>query len=231
MSKIQMLGLTLVCIGNLNGAAAAAGAAGMGAVDFAVLDGGESYGPYRDNPEQFMMDLDTILYDGEIPKEITSEKFTYILEAIAEQRRGGRLKDLPEKFTSLLLNMVHTPYLNRYITTNSVRALVAAGANVNLQDKTGKTALMNAVLHNNTEIVRVLVAARADLNLKDYYGWTALSEAAKEGYTEIVRVLIAAGADPDTLTPEQRARFAQEIEDGLRIWRERVGGAAAAGTQ
>src|SRR3989338_9571623 len=121
--KIQILGLTLVCIGNLNGAAA--GAAGTGA---AIHDEGESYGPYSDNPGQFMADLNTVFYEGEMPKEVTPEQFVYILESIAEQRRGGRLENLPEKFTSILLNMVHTPHSNRYITTNSVRALVAAGA-------------------------------------------------------------------------------------------------------
>src|SRR3990167_8208628 len=105
MNKMQIFGLTLVCICGLNGAAA--GGAPTGAV---YPYDRESFGPYRENPDQFMMDLNTVLYDGKVPEEITPERFIYILESIAEQRREGRLENLPEEFNSIWLNMVLTPY-------------------------------------------------------------------------------------------------------------------------
>ena len=81
--------------------------------------------------------------------------------------------------------------INFKLVLNSIKN----GADVNLQDEDGNTALMWAVSSAYTEAVKALIAANADVNLQNIYGETALMWAASKGDTEIVKVLIAAGAD------------------------------------
>jgi ankyrin repeat protein len=61
-----------------------------------------------------------------------------------------------------------------------VRMLVAAGADVNAQDKSkgGLTALMVAALAGNADIAKMLIAAGADVNAKRTNGVTVLMAAA-----------------------------------------------------
>ena len=77
---------------------------------------------------------------------------------------------------------------------NIVELLLDAGADVNLQDNYGRTALMEPSGLGYIETVRLLLEAGADVNLQDNYGWTALYHASRTGRTEIVRLLRAAGA-------------------------------------
>ena len=106
--------------------------------------------------------------------------------------------------------------------TNIVQLLLRAGAEVNLIDNNGWTALMSA---NNRDVIRVLVDAGADPDAMDVngwtalmllddldlvavllaegagidkensYGWTALMWAAFNGFGEKVKLLLGAGAD------------------------------------
>ena len=75
-----------------------------------------------------------------------------------------------------------------------VKALIAAGADVNAKNNYGFTALMEAALMGHTEIAKALIAAGADVNAKSNRGETALMDAASMGHTEIVKILKAAGA-------------------------------------
>ncbi len=76
-----------------------------------------------------------------------------------------------------------------------VRSLVAGGAAVNHQDRSGMTPLMAASANGHLDIVQALVAAKADVNLKDASGRTALMAAAANRQVEIASALIAAKAD------------------------------------
>ena len=55
-----------------------------------------------------------------------------------------------------------------------VKELIASGADMNLQNKCGETALILATKEGYFNIVKELVEAGADVNLKDDYGMTAL---------------------------------------------------------
>lgn len=82
--------------------------------------------------------------------------------------------------------------------TASVRALLAAGANVEARDGQGRTALLaatHAAPSVGTEAARLLIAAGADVNAKDGIGDSPYLYAAAEGRNDILRMTLAAGAD------------------------------------
>ena len=71
----------------------------------------------------------------------------------------------------------------------SLRALLAAGADVNAANKSGQTALMVAAVMGHGEIVVSLIEAGADPHLRDRLGLTALEWATRRGFPEVSRLL------------------------------------------
>ena len=69
--------------------------------------------------------------------------------------------------------------------------MIAAGADLNIQGKSGATALMKAIYYGygHTETVKVLIAAGADLNIQDNNGKTALDIAKQKGNQDIINLL------------------------------------------
>jgi uncharacterized caspase-like protein len=91
----------------------------------------------------------------------------------------------------------------QYGYTETVKTLLDKGANVNVKDGDGRTALMIAVRYGHTEIVKVLLDRRADVNAKDNDGWTALIWAIGPvvwygqggGHIETIKMLLDRGAE------------------------------------
>uniref|UniRef100_A0A8D3B6M9 Ankyrin repeat domain-containing protein 34B-like n=1 Tax=Scophthalmus maximus TaxID=52904 RepID=A0A8D3B6M9_SCOMX len=82
-----------------------------------------------------------------------------------------------------VINMIFTP--NRYLLEN--------GADPNIQDKTGKTALMHACLEQaGSEILSLLLSSGADPTLEDHAGLSALVYAVNLGKRDVLRVLMDA---------------------------------------
>jgi ankyrin repeat protein len=75
-----------------------------------------------------------------------------------------------------------------------IRALIKAGADVNVKNKYGVSPLMIAAANGHTEIVTALLEANADVNAAHTDGSTPLWVAAANGHTEIVTALLAAEA-------------------------------------
>ena len=86
--------------------------------------------------------------------------------------------------------------------TDTVRALLEKGADVNAKNKYDDTALIHAAYAGDTDTVAVLLEKGADVNAKDDMGRTALIEAARQGRTETVRALLEVGADVTTRDKE-----------------------------
>ena len=80
--------------------------------------------------------------------------------------------------------------------TKAVEALLAEGADVNVKDGIGFTALFGAARSGHIETVKLLLAKGADPNVKlPTSGTTALMYAALNGHNDIVVALLDKGAD------------------------------------
>jgi hypothetical protein len=90
--------------------------------------------------------------------------------------------------------------------TTKLRTLLTRGADANVRDRHGFSALMKAALYGDPAIVDMLMQRGADLNASDENGWTPLSERKKyhwlncpkscsaPGRADIAELLIRAGA-------------------------------------
>ena len=80
----------------------------------------------------------------------------------------------------------------------AARALIEQGADVNLPEPDGTTALHWAAHRNDLELGAALLAAGADPNAVNDYGATPMSEAAVSGDAALVAMLLEAGADAES---------------------------------
>ena len=78
--------------------------------------------------------------------------------------------------------------------TGAIQALVEYGADVNLSNENGWTALLSAASCGHTEVVRLLLSLGANAEAADKGGDTPRTMAAKEGHDEVARLLKEAGA-------------------------------------
>jgi ankyrin repeat protein len=80
-------------------------------------------------------------------------------------------------------------------SSDIVKRLIAAGADVRAVDAAKMTVLHSAAGGNDTETIRQVVDAGADVNAADFAGFTALIHAASNRNLDAVRLLLAKGAD------------------------------------
>ena len=97
--------------------------------------------------------------------------------------------ETPDGMTALMLAVWHQ-------REQTVRTLLARGADKDHQDKDGDTSLHGAAWFGNTKILGMLLDAGANPNVKNKLGGTALMWAAAYGQDEAVQILLAKGADP-----------------------------------
>jgi ankyrin repeat protein len=101
--------------------------------------------------------------------------------------------------TALMWVILHCKAKNK---EKIIKQLIEAGANVNLQDNYGYTALMHAATKSTDNTVKMLINTGADVNLQNKYGYTALMYAATKSTENTVKMLIDAGADVNLLDSE-----------------------------
>lgn len=120
--------------------------------------------------------------------------------------------------------------MNRY--TELAIALIEAGAELDVQDDFGRTALSYAISYGegepNTELAESLIRAGADVNRADNHGDTPLLKAAYHPYPELIQLLVDKGAKVDVIndygeTPLSIATD-QGLEENVRILTQAGGG-------
>ena len=73
-----------------------------------------------------------------------------------------------------------------------VKLVLQAGANPNLQQQGGYTALHEAAMHNSVERAQALLDAGADRTIRDDDGLTAAEMAAQKGNREVLEIILQA---------------------------------------
>jgi ankyrin repeat protein len=85
---------------------------------------------------------------------------------------------------------------------DTVRNLIASGADVNGTASDGSTSLLWAAYQSDPEMAKALIAAGADTNVANKYGVTPLLEASRVGNAAVIAVLLEGGADVELAHPE-----------------------------
>ncbi len=100
-----------------------------------------------------------------------------------------------------------------------VQVLVEGGANINVADKTGNYALINAARNNNSELVKYLISKGADYNVKDARGHSVL-DIAKSTSNQAIISLIQQKVDEEEArkaalsSPENFVKLAENYTTG-----------------
>ena len=111
--------------------------------------------------------------DGTTPLHIAA--LLYSDREIRNQIQQGDLKDIPRL----------------------LEVLLSAGADPNIKDKKGNTALHDAVLGSDEEVVLLLIQSGADVNASNNEGVTPLCFASGMGLPRVVSALLERGANPN----------------------------------
>lgn len=95
-----------------------------------------------------------------------------------------------------------------------LQLLIRSGADVNLVDNVGQTALMQIGEQATSDIVWDLINAGAKVNLADHDGDTALTEAASSNDSDVVKTLLDAGAQVNQQNNDGQTALMKAAENG-----------------
>ena len=98
--------------------------------------------------------------------------------------------------------------------TETVKALLRNGADVNAQNLEGRTALMFAVINFRTDTVKTLLQFGADVNVQAHCGCTPLTLAACSGDIGITQALLSSGADANKVCRPGKTALSVAEEHG-----------------
>ena len=112
-----------------------------------------------------------------------------ILQALTDARYPLETKT-PEGYTALILSAYDGH-------PDSLKMLIAAGADPCAYDRHGNTALMGALFKGDKRIAAMLIDTHCAIDQTNYAGETALSFAALFGRLDMLPFLVAHGADPN----------------------------------
>ena len=87
--------------------------------------------------------------------------------------------------------------LNTESILEIIKLLISSGADLDLCNSSGNTALIQAIQSNNLTVAYLLIKSKADLNIQGKYEGTALHEACSLQNGELVETLLKNGANPN----------------------------------
>ncbi|XP_053687301.1 uncharacterized protein LOC128736832 [Sabethes cyaneus] len=98
---------------------------------------------------------------------------------------------------------------------DSIRNLVAAGANINTTDEDGQTALMILLDKGFLDAANYLMMENVDVKVADSHGQTPLHFAAKKGLFEIFETLVDKGAEIDAADKNGKTALMLSLDRGF----------------
>jgi len=149
---------------------------------------------------QVQKTLKELGYDPGLPDGVWGKKTTAAVKSFQSDnglpvtgQLDARTKAmLTSRKPSFQLSLIEAVKENHIIT---VKALLAAGADVNATDKFAETLLHMAAVRGHKEMSSMLIAEGANVDARDERGLTPLHAAAWGGHKEILVLLINKGAD------------------------------------
>jgi ankyrin repeat protein len=115
----------------------------------------------------------------------------------------------PQGYTALIL----AAYDNQ---ADTLRQLLAAGANACVADRNGNTALMGAIYKGEIDIARTLMGTQCNIDQTNNAGETALAFAALFGRFQLLPELVKKGADPNHIDARGSTAMQTVIAQGNR---------------
>ena len=100
---------------------------------------------------------------------------------------------------SRFLIVLHSLWIKSKLLLSIFRYLLSKGADVNLRNNIGNSALILAAEHGHIDIVDVLVDAGADVKMQNDYGQSALMLATENGHLQVVELLATLTQDSNQL--------------------------------
>ena len=101
--------------------------------------------------------------------------------------------DVNKKYGDAQKTLLH--YSIEDWNTNAILQLLEKGADIDAQDRYGRTPLMAAVSINNLEVAEILLKKGANPNLGDINGVTALRMARNSRHPDMIKLLKEFGAN------------------------------------
>ncbi|MCG7854010.1 MAG: ankyrin repeat domain-containing protein, partial [Methanosarcinaceae archaeon] len=106
---------------------------------------------------------------------------------------ANNLKETPLQLACRGISDLELEEVTKWEAT--IKLLLDKGAQVNTQDRDGRTPLMEAAVHEAPRVVETLLKHGAAVNTQDKKGWTALMKAADGNQVAVIKVLAGQGAD------------------------------------
>jgi ankyrin repeat protein len=141
------------------------------------------------------------VYLTTLNKKLAEKDRFALAPRIKEWKKAHPLPVVPEKtaeekkklfLTERLAMEISSPdYLDRSYDLEGIKALIAAGADINM----AKGLLSNTARRGHLDMVQTLVEGGADVNIADARGSTPLAAAARAGHADIVKYLLSKGAN------------------------------------
>ena len=105
---------------------------------------------------------------------------------------------ITQETESVIMEEMNEPLLHAAESgdTQTINNLINEGVNINVQDSTGRTAVMIATYNNDVDTAKALMDAGADVNIQDDMKNNPFLYAGAEGYLDILKLTINSGADP-----------------------------------